>query len=160
MSFYLLNGKIPLNDISSKLNLSFLESERVLDDRFGLNCKTCLARKACPGCCPAESFRQTKSFNNVPAVCCFLAIALAINKIKILDKLLNAKNVRGKIPVKVQCSLKLYQSYLNVIKTSSSNPSAIIEASKLLEYIKDNSRLILEDYIRVINEGLSYLLGK
>lgn len=156
----LLNGKISLNDISSKLNLSFLESERVLDDRFGLNCKTCLARKACPGCCPAESFRQTRSFNNVPAVCCFLAIALAINKIKILDKLLNAKNVRGKISVKVQCSLKLYQSYLNVIKTSSTNPSAIVEASKLLEYIKDNSRLILEDYIRVINEGLSYLLGK
>lgn len=155
----LLEGKIPLNNVSSKLNLSFLESDRILNDTYGFNCKTCIARKACSGCCPAESFRQTNSFNNIPAVCCVLNISLATCKLKILNGLLDAKNIRGKIPVRVKCSLDLYKSYLNVMTIDPKDPTAIVEASRLLEEIKDNSRLILEDYIRVINEGLSYLLG-
>lgn len=155
----LLNGDIPLNNISSKLNLSFLESERITDKKFNFDCKKCLARKACCGCCPSESFRQTGSFNNIPAVCCYLAIALAMNKMKILTALIDAKNIRGKVAVKVQCSLKLYETYLSIIRTNVNDIGVVAEAAKLLEYIKNNSRLLEEDYIRVINEGLSYLLG-
>lgn len=155
----LLNGRISLERPSEKLNVSFLESKRQLDERYGFNCKQCIARKACSGCCPSESFRQTQSFNSIPAVCCFLNIALVMNKIKVLDALLDAKNIRGKIATRVQCSLKLYQAYLSIIETNFNKASVTIEAAKLLEYVKDNARFLLEDYIRVITKGLTYLLG-
>lgn len=155
----LLDGKIPLNNISSKLNLSFLESERQLDTRFNFNCQECPARRSCSGCCPAESFRQSNNFNSLPAVCCFLNIALAMCKVKVLNSLFDAKNIRGKVPVKVQCSLKLYQSYVTLINTNSNDISVTIEAAKLLEYIKNNSRYLLGDYARIVKNGLSRLLG-